>query len=300
MTNKWRARLKPLVPPAARTPLRRAESYVGRLRRWLKLVGEVRGAEASDRRVLRRSLLAAPMTSARHLDQWQNPCADSDIVVDVAGVGRFAIRGGSDDLFHVSPSREPAILAAIKSMLRPGDIFIDAGANLGFYSILAARLVGPRGHVIAIEMMPDTASLLRQNVAMNGLANVTLVERALSDVAGQWVVASVRAGQFGQASIAVDLAATDKTTVMVETTTLAVLVQRFGPARLMKMDLEGVETLVLGGAGAALDRIEHVIFEDWGGEGRGHPWSESGHQVTALDARNFIASRTGVDAAAPR
>ena len=79
MTNKWRARLKPLVPPAARTPFRRAESYVGRLRRWLKLVGEVRGAEASDRRVLRRSLLAAPMTSARHLDQWQNPCADSDM-----------------------------------------------------------------------------------------------------------------------------------------------------------------------------------------------------------------------------
>lgn len=300
MSEAGRRRLKALLPQPAHAPLRRAASYAGRLRRWMELVREIRGVSPADRRALRRCLMLAPLTSARHLDAWQNPSADSDILVDVADVGRFRIRGNSDDLVHVSPSREPAIVAAIQRLLRPGDLFIDAGANLGFYSVLASRLVGPTGHVVAIEMMPDTAAMLRDHIAMNGLGNVTLVERALSDVAGEAVTASVRNGEFGQASIATGLASADKTTVTVETTTLAAIVQRFGPAKLMKMDLEGVEMRVLKGAGAALGRIEHVICEDWGGEGGGHAWSASGHQPSSLDARNFIASlprSTGTGAA---
>jgi FkbM family methyltransferase len=291
MSHAGRRRLKALLPQHAHAPLRRAASYAARLRRWMEVVSEIKGVSSGDRRALRRCLMLAPLTSAHDLDAWQNPYADRDLLVDVVDVGRFKIRGNSDDLVHVSPSREPAIVAAIKRLLLPGDLFIDAGANLGFYSVLAARLVGPTGHVVAIEMMPDTATMLRDHIAMNGLANVTLVERALSDVSGEAVTASVRDGEFGQASIATGLASADKTTVTVETTTLAEIVQRFGPAKLMKMDLEGVELRVLKGAGAALGRIEHIICEDWGGEGGSHDWSGSGHQASALDARNFIASR---------
>src|SRR3954468_546190 len=62
---------------------------------------------------------------------------------------------------------DPGTLAALKSLLQRGDTFIDVGANEGYFSVVAARLVGPTGRVIAIEPQSRLARVLERNFAIN-------------------------------------------------------------------------------------------------------------------------------------
>lgn len=74
---------------------------------------------------------------------------------------------------------EPHITKWMTAAVKPGDIFFDVGANVGYYSLLAGRIVGPSGKVVAVEAHPNTARLLRRNVVLNGLIGVVTVwERA--------------------------------------------------------------------------------------------------------------------------
>ncbi|KAF4683343.1 hypothetical protein FOZ63_009456, partial [Perkinsus olseni] len=73
----------------------------------------------------------------------------------------------------------------MQSILRPGDVFVDAGANLGSYTIPMAEHVGPAGMVLAFEPFRWTYQLLNANVALNGLMNVWTYQAALSDRASQ-------------------------------------------------------------------------------------------------------------------
>jgi FkbM family methyltransferase len=68
--------------------------------------------------------------------------------------------------------------------LRPGDGYIDVGANIGTYTLLAASLVGPTGHIDSFEPLPLAAARLRENIRLNDLHNVTVHEAAISDRSG--------------------------------------------------------------------------------------------------------------------
>src|SRR5262249_684607 len=76
---------------------------------------------------------------------------------------------------------EPDESWVIRALLRPGDVFVDVGANVGYFSPLAARAVGPLGRVIAFEPTPPTLEELRHNVALNDLQNVTVHGEAVLD-----------------------------------------------------------------------------------------------------------------------
>jgi len=75
---------------------------------------------------------------------------------------------------------EPAIQEILLERLKPGMVFYDLGANIGFFSLLAARLVGAAGQVFSFEPDPEIAGRLRRNIARNGFINGTVVE------AGVW------------------------------------------------------------------------------------------------------------------
>jgi FkbM family methyltransferase len=68
--------------------------------------------------------------------------------------------------------------------VKPGDIVVDAGAHVGYYTAIASRLVGDRGKVYAFEPDPANFDLLRKNVQVNGLTNVVIEQKALSDRKG--------------------------------------------------------------------------------------------------------------------
>lgn len=81
---------------------------------------------------------------------------------------------------------EPFETSLVLGLLRPGDVCVDVGANIGYFSVLAASVVGAQGAVFAFEPDPDNYRLLCANAELNGMQHcITAVAAALSDVAGE-------------------------------------------------------------------------------------------------------------------
>jgi FkbM family methyltransferase len=72
-------------------------------------------------------------------------------------------------------------VAIVRRYVRPGQIFLDLGANVGYYSLIAAKLVGPAGKVIAVEADPDNYVALKHNVDLNHFAHVVAIGKGVSD-----------------------------------------------------------------------------------------------------------------------
>jgi FkbM family methyltransferase len=151
---------------------------------------------------------------------------------------------------------EPEVAGLIMNVLRPGDAVIDVGANCGFFSVLAARLVGSSGQVVAIEPSPACLARLRNNVALNGLANVTVVDRAATAYSGeaQFYLNSDNRGGSGLWNVG-DFPGNPKSrenpiAVSVRATTVDDELRQRGLAipKLIKIDAEGAEQRVLQGA----------------------------------------------------
>jgi len=160
---------------------------------------------------------------------------------------------------------EPAITRYLIDTLRlgAGDVAIDAGANIGWYSLLLDRLAAPQASVFAFEPDPATFALLRANLAHNAAAHVEAQQVALGAECGTARLARYKDSNNGRHSLlAADSGAG---TVEVPVVTLASFWQRQGlgarPLRLMKVDVEGFEYFVLQGAGALLTRCERLLLE---------------------------------------
>ena len=164
---------------------------------------------------------------------------------------RFYPTAGSATLWlDPSPCREEQFLA---SFLRPGDTYIDVGANIGALALKAAAIVGRSGSVNAFEAHPRTFRFLQGNLRLNGFRNVTAVNRALSDKPG--VVRFTDLHTDDQNSIRNDGA------ISVEAARLDDVIQAQGPVALLKIDVEGAEKMVLEGAPRTLARTRAVYFE---------------------------------------
>ena len=79
---------------------------------------------------------------------------------------------------------EPAETSLIRGQIEPGDTFIDVGANIGYYTVIASEMVGPSGRVFAFEPDPASFAFLQKNVEANGCTNVVLEQKALSNQPG--------------------------------------------------------------------------------------------------------------------
>lgn len=280
-----------MIPKRVRAPLGRLRAVVRRIIIWSRVTRRIAGVSSSDHRILLHAVQNAPRTVWKNLDTWQFPSVERDCTVSSKGIGNFRIRAGTDDLFHCLPDQEPKVEKAIRSNLRSGDTFVDAGANIGYYTILASGLVGPSGWVIACEMMPDTARILRENVEINDRGNVVVVEAAIADSVGRVVEATRPLGTHGQASILYERGACR---VSVGTTTLQQILLEHENIRLIKMDLEGAELLALRGLGSSIEKVEAIIFENRGDIGPAEYLTERGFRVTRLDRANAIAARPNV------
>jgi FkbM family methyltransferase len=106
------------------------------------------------------------------------PVAGLEIQVDISdGTGRM-------HYFYDEPY-EPEMSAAIRRLLGPGDVFLDVGANIGYFSVLAGTIVGDTGHVAAFEPHPVALATLRSAIAVNGLSGVVhVVEAAVGSAEG--------------------------------------------------------------------------------------------------------------------
>lgn len=144
---------------------------------------------------------------------------------------------------------EPEIWRLLLDQLRPDDIFVDVGANVGLYSIAGARRV-PDGRVWAVEADPQNAALLRRHVDLNGVADrVTVIEAAAGD--GEGDVAFSALG-IPQSSVE-DIWESGRG---VQRVPLVRLDQVVAETDVMKIDVEGYEGEVLAGSAALLSDSE--------------------------------------------
>lgn len=154
---------------------------------------------------------------------------------------------GTADRGYVRGDVELPVQDALAGHLRPGDVFYDVGANVGFLTVIGRRLVGPTGHAVAIEPVPTNATLVRRNCAINGFGDVQVVERAVADTCGAGRLVLAR-HSGGAALSTVDRPADATTAIDVPLTTVDALVAETGLVpTVVKIDVEGAELAVLTG-----------------------------------------------------
>lgn len=148
---------------------------------------------------------------------------------------------------------EPEQTRLFGEQLRPGATLLDVGAHVGYYTLLAARLVGSGGRVYAFEPNPRNCEFLRRHVAANGCANVRVEEAAVADTNG------VARFDFGTGSGTGHLA--ESGAVEVRTLRLDDFCHDHDvKPDAIKIDVEGAELDVLRGAEQAIVAHGPTIF----------------------------------------
>ena len=144
--------------------------------------------------------------------------------------------------------------AALINTLSDGQVLFDVGANVGYYTILGSRLVGPRGKVIAIEPVLRNLVYLYRHVALNKAINVSVISAACFDTL------SLTTFSLGQNYATGYLSNSDRgrtnskeDSFLVPTVTIDAVVQQLGTSPgVIKVDVEGAELSVLKGAQVTL------------------------------------------------
>ena len=191
--------------------------------------------------------------------------------VAVAGGNRMLVR--TDDMIGrvlaLSGTWEPNVTATLPSVLSPGDVFVDIGAHIGYYSVLAASLVGPTGHVYAFEPSPSNYDLLRRNIQLNGLRNVTALELAIGASEGRGTLYEGPRQNSGLATLnpvygAKRQGATRELAVDIRPVAAVVPREHLVRVRALKIDVEGQELEVLHSLAPLLELNRPLtIFLEW-------------------------------------
>jgi FkbM family methyltransferase len=153
----------------------------------------------------------------------------------------------------------------MRRLLRPGDHFVDGGANIGYLTMIGAQCVSATGRVDAFEPQPDNRARLEANLQCNGLTGrVRVHAEALSDVAGTATIHRFAGdeGNHGMASLFAGDGAAASVSVEVPTVRLDDALIGTSPA-LIKLDVEGAESLAIRGMTGLLKspRPPAVILE---------------------------------------
>ena len=157
---------------------------------------------------------------------------------------------------------EPALLAALDLVLRPGDVMVDVGANLGIMTLHAARAVGPTGTVVAIEPHPSTYARLIRHIRINRFDNIKPVQIAAGATVERRMLFDFPSVNIGRASL---LAAEGggKQVGTVDVDSLDNILSWLGveKVRMLKIDVEGFEPEVLRGASRIIRQGPIICME---------------------------------------
>jgi FkbM family methyltransferase len=168
---------------------------------------------------------------------------------------------------------EPDVTSLFVNVLEEGDTVIDVGGNIGWFTLLAATIVGPKGRVITFEPDINNLERLKNNITINNLNNITLIEKVVSDHVGEidfYINSDDRGGHAlwdvsTQSYERTPLTHNNQIKRIVECTTLDHELNKLGVStvKLIKTDIEGADQLALMGASNLLKgaTIPFIISE---------------------------------------
>lgn len=138
--------------------------------------------------------------------------------------------------------------------IRPGDVVFDLGANVGFYSLIAADATGPNGQVYAFEPLPRNVAFLRRHLDENNVRNVVIVEAAVAESSGMAAFEEADSPSMGRLRTS--------GTLQIPTVSLDEMLanRSLSPPKVLKLDIEGGELRALEGGRRTLQAHRPVIF----------------------------------------
>jgi FkbM family methyltransferase len=185
---------------------------------------------------------------------------------------------------------EPNTWAGIRKDLSPGATFVDVGAHIGYYSLVGGAVVGPGGHVLAVEPNPETLQKLRANIEASGASQVRVEPVACSDTEATLELYAAPRMNTGETSLSKANAAQEGqgvTVYRVPARPLDAIIREEGVSRVdvIKIDVEGAEMLVLKGAKETLARYHPIVVLELAD----HQLQNMGSSVA--EVRRFLAAQ---------
>ena len=192
---------------------------------------------------------------------------------------------------------EPNLTRWVGGRLRPGDTFVDVGANIGYFTLLASKLVGPGGRVVAVEALRETFARLQENLARNRATNVRALNVAAAESEGTLRAYQGPASHTGLATVVEDFGHSYEGEVPAAPLASLLTDAELGSARVIKVDVEGSELGVARGLAGALARtrpdVEVVIeLHPWP---LGHLGHSPGDVIDVMAAAGFHAYALEID-----
>ena len=174
---------------------------------------------------------------------------------------------------------EPYETTLMEAAIKPGQVVLDIGANIGYYTLLFARLVGESGKVFAFEPDPANYELLRKNVRANGYHNVVFVRKAVADSSGPLSLYLCPDNKGDHRAFD---SHDGRPSIPIEATSLDEYFDGYdGPIDFIKMDIQGSEGRALRGMKGLLAKHPDVkiITEFW----------PAGLHRSGVEARDYLA-----------
>jgi FkbM family methyltransferase len=170
----------------------------------------------------------------------------------------------------------------LAAFVRPGMVCWDIGANVGFYTMLLAELVGPGGKVYTFEPLPRNVDLLGRHVTMNGYQNVVILPCALGGFDGEAHFDPGPNASMGR------MAAEGQLVVPCSKADTLLAAGKVEVPDVVKIDVEGAEADVLSGARLVMDQHPTLLLATHGDSSRRHCielLTALGYEVRALNDR---------------
>ncbi len=162
---------------------------------------------------------------------------------------------------------EPETAEAMRALLKPGMVMVDIGSNIGYFSVLCGKIVGPQGRILCFEPSKENLDLLRRNIHLHGLCDRTTIVPSCVGAKSENVTLHLDSTNQGNHSLSATNIVQEQGAVTVPCTTLDTYLTLYPLPRidLIKMDVQGAELQVLHGAMRTLKTYPTVrmIIEFW-------------------------------------
>jgi FkbM family methyltransferase len=201
-------------------------------------------ARATARSPVVRRVLALAHGDLRH----------EDVTIPMGAAAGLRFNSADSVCGYTHGTPEPDVQEALAHELSPGMVVYDIGANIGFFTMIAARAVGPQGRVLAFEPLPENVRWLRHNVDINDFGQVEIVEAAVGAREG------TAAFESGNTAVWARISDTGEHEVRVLSIDDGIAAGSLPVPDVVKMDIEGAEVDALDGMRETLARHRPTVI----------------------------------------
>lgn len=193
-------------------------------------------------------------------DPYTNFRTDTFEATSIDGL-RFVgtLKGVSQRILYHFGIFEPNMSAFLREHLHPGDVYLDVGANIGYFSIYGARLVGPTGSVVAVEAAPATFVALQASLQRNGATNVRAINEAAFDSVSTLSLFTVEDEENPGGASVVKAVGPPIAEVPARPLADMLTADEIARTRVVKIDIEGAEGQAVAGLLPVLPQMPHDV-----------------------------------------